>query len=100
MTSAALPTPDASEAVSSVGRIFGALFSPKATFTSIVKRPAWLPPFILICLMGVSVTWLFGQRVGWRGFMERQIAASASAQRQFEAMTPDQREQAIEQRAK
>jgi len=100
MTSAELPTPEASESVSSIGRVFGALFSPKTTFESIARRPTWLVPFILICLMGVSVTWLFGQRVGWRGFIEKQIATSASAQRQFESMTADQREQAIEQRAK
>jgi hypothetical protein len=100
MASSAMPTPEASESVSSIGRIFGVFLSPKATFESIVRRPTWIVPFILICLGGVSVTWLFGQRVGWRGFMEKQIAASASAQRQFEAMTPEQREQAIEQRAK
>jgi hypothetical protein len=100
MASAATPTPESSESVSSIGRIVGALFSPKATFASIAKRPTWLPPCILLCLIGVSVTWLFGQRVGWRGFMEKQIAASASAQRQFDSLTPEQREQAIEQRAK
>jgi len=100
MTSAALPTPEASESVSSISRVIGALFNPKPTFASIVRRPTWVAPFILVCLVGVSVTWFFGLRVGWRGFMEKQIASSASAQRQFESMTPEQREQAIEQRAK
>lgn len=100
MTSAALPTPDASEAVSSVGRVVGALFSPKTTFESIVRRPTWLVPLLLLALLSIGVTALFSQRVGWRTFMEREIATNASAQRRMEQVPADQKEQVLNQQAK
>ena len=100
MTSAALPTPEASESVSSIGRVFGALFSPKTTFESIARRPAWLLPLLLLTLMSIAVTALFSQRVGWRTFMEHEIATNASAQRRMEQVPADQREGALDQQAK
>jgi hypothetical protein len=100
MTSAAMPTPQASESVSSIGRVIGALFSPKATFESIARRPTWVVPLLLLTLLSIAVTALFSQRVGWRTFMEHEIAQSASAQRRMEQVPADQREQVLDQQAK
>ena len=91
-----VPTPQ----VSSVGRIFGVIFSPKPTFESIAQRPTWILPLILVCLVSVTVVFVFGQRVGWRGFMERQDQTNARLQKQMESMTPDQREKMLETQTK
>lgn len=86
--------------VSSVGRIFGVIFSPKPTFESIVQRPTWILPLILLCLVSVTVIFVFSQRVGWRPFMERQNQTNARLQKQMESMTPDQREKMLETQTK
>jgi len=51
-------------------------------------------------VLSVIITAIFTQRVGWHAFMEKQIAQSKSAQAQMENMTPEQREQILDQRAK
>ena len=83
-----------------MGRIFGVIFSPKPTFESIVQRPTWILPLILVCLVSVTVVFVFSQRVGWRGFMERQNQTNARLQKQMESMTPDQREKMLETQTK
>jgi hypothetical protein len=93
-------TPEPAPQVSSVGRIFGVIFSPKPTFESIVQRPTWILPLILVCLTSVTVVFLFGQRVGWRGFMERQDQTNARLQKQMESMTPEKREEMLETQTK
>jgi hypothetical protein len=93
-------TPEPAPQVSSVGRIFGVIFSPKPTFESIVQRPTWILPLILVCLTSVTVLFLFGQRVGWRGFMERQDQTNARLQKQMESMTPEKREEMLETQTK
>ena len=47
MASATLPSAEVPERGNSFARIFGVLFSPKATFQSIVRRPTWLVPIML-----------------------------------------------------
>jgi hypothetical protein len=46
------------------------------------------------------VVFVFGQRVGWRGFMERQNQTNARLQKQMESMTPDEREKMLETQTK
>src|ERR1700735_4661997 len=100
MASPVTPIPEAAPSVSAIGRIFGAIFSPKPTFESIAQRPTWILPLILVCLVSVTVVFVFGQRVGWRGFMERQNQTNARLQKQMESMTPDQREKMLETQTK
>jgi hypothetical protein len=100
MASPVTPAPEAAPSVSSVGRIFGAIFSPKPTFESIAQRPTWILPLVLISILSIVTIFIFGQRVGWRGFIERQIQMNASAQKQMDAMTPEDREKALAMRAK
>lgn len=95
MASPVTPSPEAAPSVSSFGRIFGAIFSPKPTFESIAQRPTWILPLLLISILSIVTVFIFGQRVGWRSFMEHQDQTNPRVQKQMEAMTPDQREQML-----
>ena len=96
MSTAAPPVPEASGSSSSVGSLFGALFSPKPTFESIVRQPSWILPLLLICILGCTTTYLYGQRVGWRAFMQKQIESSSRTQN----MPQDQKDKIIDQQTK
>lgn len=96
----ASPQQQAPASISSFGRVFGALFNPKATFESIAQRPTWVLPLLFLLLISVAIVAIFGQRVGWRPFMERQIATNPRAQKQMEQLPPEKREQIIEQQTK
>jgi Yip1 domain len=100
MASPMIPSPEPAKPTSSVARIFGVIFSPKPTFESIVQRPTWVLPLILIIAVSAVVVFVFSQRVGWRGFMERQDQTNSRLQKQMESMTPDQREQMLETQTK
>ncbi len=104
MASAETPSPATSPATTSsdrsLGRIFGVLFSPKPTFESIVRRPTWILPLILIALVSVGVTFTFSQRVGWREFIIRQDQQNSRTQKQMESMTDEQREKMIDTQTK
>jgi hypothetical protein len=100
MATPVMPSPEPAKPDSSMGRIFGVIFSPKPTFESIVQRPTWVLPLVLIILVSTVVIFVFGQRVGWRGFIERQDQANSRVQKQMENMTPDQRERMLETQTK
>ena len=100
MATPVMPSPEPAKPDSSMGRIFGGIFSPKPTFESIVQRPTWVLPLVLIILVSTVVIFVFGQRVGWRGFIERQDQANSRVQKQMENMTPDQRERMLETQTK
>ena len=74
------------------GRIIGVLFSPKATFESIVRRPTWALPLILLCILQLAVTFAFSQHVGWHDFMVRKLEQNQRVQQ----MSEEDREKAIE----
>ncbi len=82
--------------IGTFGRVTGALFSPKQTFADIARRPGWIAPIVLLSLLSVTLTAVFSQRVGWRSFLERQFANN----KRMEQMTPEQREQALDQALK
>jgi Yip1 domain len=82
------------------GRLFGVLFNPKPTFQDIVARPGWVLPLALICALSAVIVGNFSQRNGWRSFLEKEIAKNSSAQRRMESLTPEQREQTLEQQSK
>lgn len=96
MSTGAPPIPEPSGSSNSLSRIIGALFSPKPTFESIVQKPTWLLPLVLIALLGLATTFLYGQHVGWRSFMAKQIEESPRTQN----MPQDQKEQIIDQQTK
>jgi Yip1 domain len=96
MASAATPSPAPTGSDNSFGRIFGALFSPKSTFASIVQRPTWVVPVILGCILFIAVVFAFTQRGGWANFFQKQLADNARVQQ----MTPEQRENMMEKQVK
>src|SRR5271154_374975 len=65
--------------VSAVGRLGGVLFNPKATFEDIAAKPSFVLPIVLLCVLSIVVIPAFGQRVGWRGVVERQMERSPRA---------------------
>ncbi|MHB8484780.1 MAG: YIP1 family protein [Candidatus Acidiferrales bacterium] len=82
--------------IGAFGRIIGALISPRPTFEDIARKPSWLVPLLLLIILSLSITYIFGQRVGWRSFMEKQLAQNSRVQQ----MTPEQRENMINTQVK
>jgi Yip1 domain len=100
MASAEAPTPATTGSDSSFGRIIGVLFSPKPTFESIVQKPTWVLPLILLAIVSIVLIFIFGQRVGWRDYMIRQDQQNSRTQKQMESMTAEQRENLINTQTK
>lgn len=96
MASEAAPAPQAQTPVSTIGRLAGVLFSPKATFEDIARKPSWLAPLIALVLISLAITYFFGARVGWRGFMQKQDANSS----RFQQLPPDQQARLLDQQTK
>jgi hypothetical protein len=96
MASATLPPPEAPEPVNSFGRIIGVIFSPKATFESIVRRPSWILPILLLTIVTLGVVGSFVHRVGWSAFFEKQDAASS----RFQQASPEQQRQQLNAQVK
>jgi len=95
-TPANIPAPEAPAEVSSIGRIVGAIFNPGPTFESIVRRPNWLLPIILGCLIFMTVVAAFSYRGGWPSFFEKQDADNSRIQQ----MSPEERQSTLEKQEK
>ena len=96
MATTPIPAPEAQATISPFGRITGTLFSPRATFEDIVRKPSWVLPVVLSTLFSIIATFAFSQRVNWREFMSQQIEKSPrSAQ-----LSAEQKEQQIAAGAK
>ena len=61
------------------GRIMGVLFSPKATFEDIVRKPNWLLPFAIMIALGFLSAACLNQRMNWREYVSDQIEKSPRA---------------------
>ena len=96
MADAAVQAPEAPKSDNALSRIFGVLFSPKATFESIARRPTWLLPVLLLTVLSLGVLGIFGQRGGWPAYLQKQMAASS----RFEQLSADQQQRALEQTLK
>lgn len=83
-------------AISPFGRIIGVLFSPKATFEDIARKPSWVLPVVLSTVLGILATAALNQRVDWRSFVLQQIEKSPRASN----LSPDQKQQQAEVGAK
>ncbi|MBZ5501261.1 MAG: YIP1 family protein [Acidobacteriia bacterium] len=100
MASTANPPAEAPESGNSISRIFGAIFSPRPTFASIARRPTWLVPLLLLTVVSTGAVATLGHTMGWRALLEQQIQKNPSAQRRIEQLTPEQRQQMVEQQMK
>ena len=96
MSSSPVAAVEAPEPSSAIGRMFGALFSPLKTFESIAQRPTWLPPVILACLLALVVVALFSHRVGWRSYLDKQVANSS----RFQQLSAEQQQRTMEAQLK
>jgi len=84
--------PEAPENGNSFSRIVGVIFSPRPTFESIARRPTWLVPIILLCIVEIGVVAVYGQRVGWRSLIEKQMGNNS----QFQQLPAADQQQRIE----
>jgi Yip1 domain len=96
MSSSPVVAVEARESSSAIGRMVGALFSPRKTFESIARRPTWLPPVILACLLALVVVALFSHRVGWRSYLDKQVANSS----RFQQLSAEQQQRTMEAQLK
>jgi len=92
MASPTIASAETPERTNSFSRMFGVLFSPKETFQSIARRPTWIIPMILLCIVELVVVGVYGHRVGWRSMIEKQMANSS----RFQELSASQQEQNIE----
>ncbi len=83
--------PEPKGKVNPFARIVGVIFSPKATFKSIAQRPDWIVPVILLCIAECAVVGVYGQHVGWRTMLEKQLANNE----QFQQLKPDAQQERI-----
>src|SRR5208337_680459 len=96
MATAPIPAAEQRAAISPIGRIVGVLFSPKATFADIVRKPSWLLPFVIMFVLGLVAAVSLNQRMNWREYVSQQIEKSPRASQ----LTPEQKQQQIEAGAK
>jgi len=99
MASSPTPGPSVPEpqaAVSAIGRILGVLFSPKATFEDIVRKPTWVLPVLMLGVLALLVGIGINQRTNWREFISQQIEKSPQAAQ----LSEEQKEKRIEAGAK
>jgi Yip1 domain len=90
-SNAAAPAP-----IGAIGRMSGVLISPRPTYENIVARPSWFAPLAVLCVLSIAIIAVFSQRVGWRGFLERQFEKNPRTAN----MPPDQRELALDRAVK
>lgn len=60
---------------SSWGRLIGVLVAPGETFRSIAERPTWLPPLLLLALLGAAVAFAIQVRTDPEEMVRGQIEA-------------------------
>jgi len=86
--------PDAPQApgpINHIGRLVGAFFSPKVTFTDIAQRPSWIVPVLVMTVLGIGVAFAMNQKVNWRDIASKRIEESPRAAN----MTAEQKEQQL-----
>jgi hypothetical protein len=91
-TATPVPETPVSGKISSWGRIFGVLFSPKPTFEDIARKPTWLLPVILLMVFSAVAAVGINQKMNWREYVSQQIEKNPAASQ----LSNDQKEQRIE----
>lgn len=90
-TTSATPSQAPERDSNSLARIFGVLFSPKVTFESIVRRPTWLLPVVLLVVLAIVVVGIFDKRGGWPSYFQRQDESAS----RFQQLTQQQQQQTL-----
>lgn len=96
MATTPVPAAEPQAAISPLGRIVGVLFSPKATFQDIVRKPSWLLPVAIMAVLGLLAAASLNQRMNWREYISQQIEKNPRASQ----LSAEQKQQQIEAGAK
>jgi Yip1 domain len=89
---AAAAAPETQAQISPFGRLVGVLFSPKATFEDIARKPGWLLPIIALIVLSTISAVGINQKVNWRDYISQQIEKSPAAAQ----LSAEQKQQRIE----
>src|SRR5271157_813534 len=96
MATTPVPGAEPRPAISPFGRIVGVLFSPKATFEDIARKPSWLLPVLIATVLGIVSTVVLNQRINWRDYIVQQMEKSPRAAQ----LSAEQKQQQAEISAK
>src|SRR6267143_705931 len=96
MATTPVSAPEAQATIGPIGRITGALFSPRNTFEDIARKPSWVAPIVLLTLIGLCMNVLLAKKADWRSFSEEQLMSTSRGQQ----IPADQKDLAIERQAK
>lgn len=99
MATTPVPATEPRSAISPLGRILGVLFSPKATFEDIVRKPNWVPALVLLFLTGLLLNITLANRANWVEVSKEQISKSKFAARQIDQLDDAKKEQAFQRAA-
>jgi hypothetical protein len=96
MSTAPVVNSEGQTEIGAVGRMTGVIVSPKQTFAEIARRPTWVAPFLILCVLSIVVSGLLAQKTDWRGFFERQMSRNS----RFDQMPQDQKDRILESQVK
>ncbi len=96
---ASAPAPETAP-LSEGARIVNTFIAPSKTFTDLRRSAMWWGPFVLLAIVTVAFTFSVEKKIGYRKIAEDQVQMIPKVADQFEKMTPEQREQQYQQRAK
>ena len=57
-------------------------------------------PLLLLVVVGIAVTTVITERVGWRTVIDREIASNLKAQKRMEQLPPEKRDEVLDTQAK
>lgn len=99
-TTMVAPAPDQQPAkIGAIGRVFGVLFSPKATFEDIARKPSWVAPVILLTLISLALNIVMVRHVDWTTVAQQQVEKNKFAARQIESLNDEQKQAAYARQA-
>jgi hypothetical protein len=84
--------PEPQAKISPIGRIFGVLFSPGATYQDIARKPNWLLPVILSTILSLVAVAALNQRMNWPEYIRDQIDKSPRGAQ----LSPEQKDRQVE----
>jgi hypothetical protein len=94
------PVAEPQAAISPVGRIIGVLFSPKAAFADIVRKPDWMTPLAVLLLTGLLLNVALATHTDWTEVSKEQIAKSKFASAQIDKLDDAKKAEAFERASK
>lgn len=100
---AAMPVPPApapateSVPLSEPARVLNTFFAPSKTFLDLRRNASWWGPLLLMVIFSIAFVYIGGQKVGFRKIMENQMRAQPKRQARLDTLSPEQREQQLQQ---